>query len=169
LLAPAGAPRPADARVEVEGELIVYTGLPTDAPPHGEGVLEGAQGTTRVRWHPTGPGRAVAPLPPGPVEVLALTTPTTRGAVQTRITRPPPGEVAATGPDEGALALQAEITGGLVARPAEVGAAVQALRGRRQGPPIAPWLLALAALALLLDTARWAGWTPRRPRPRAPG
>lgn len=169
LLAPAGAPRPADARVEVEGELIVYTGLPTDAPPHGEGVLEGAQGTTRVRWHPTGPGRAVAPLPRGLVEVLALTTPTTRGAVQTRITRPPPGEVAATGPDEGALALQAEITGGLVARPAEVGAAVQALRGRRQGPPVAPWLLALAALALLLDTARWAGWTPRRPRPRAPG
>ena len=157
LLAPAAAPRLADAHLEVQGDLLVYLGVAGDAPPHGVAVVEGASGSEAVAWHPVGPGRAVAPLPAGPVEVLSITSPSPRGAVQARVTRGPPAEVAATGADRGALALQAQLTGGQVVEAAGVAAAVQAARGRQRGADLAPWLLLLAALALLLDTARWAG------------
>ena len=35
----AGDVDPRRELMEVEGDLLVYTGLPTDPPPHGEGVL----------------------------------------------------------------------------------------------------------------------------------
>ncbi|MCB9548926.1 MAG: VWA domain-containing protein [Myxococcales bacterium] len=157
LLAPAVAPRPADAALELEDGLLVFQGLAEDPPPHGLVVVEGQGGSVAVPWHPVGPGRAVAALPPGDTEVLTISSPSPRGAVQARVTRPPPAELRATGADAGAVALQARLSGGRVAEVGDAAAAVAALRGRQPGTPLAPWLLLLAVLALALDAARWAG------------
>jgi Mg-chelatase subunit ChlD len=161
LLAPAAAPPPGDVTVQVvDGALQLRTPA-TDPPPRGAIQLttpDGERHTTR--WRPTGPGRASAPLPKGPVQVLDLSFPSTRGAVLARVTRPPGAELRQTGVDPGALALQAELTGGaLLAGPDAVGP-VLAARRPRGGIPGARLFALLAALATLLEALRWAGRLP---------
>jgi hypothetical protein len=161
LLSPAAAPRPAEAQVTVQDGLLIYTADPRDPPPTGVAIVEG-QVREAVAWRSVGPGRAVAPLPAGPVDVLTVTTPTTGGALMTRVTRPPPAELRHTGVDRAALRLQAEVTGGRLAEPDGVVAAVNAVRGRQRRDPLTPWLLVLGLLCLLIEVARWAG-IPMRP------
>lgn len=160
LLSPAAAVRPAEASIRVEDGVLIYEADPRDPPPSGAAIVEG-QERAAVAWRPIGPGRAVAPLPPGPVEVLTVTSPTANGAVLARVTRPPDVEIQQTGLDLGALTLQARLTGGRVlaldAEPGALSTAVAELRGRRSKTPFAPWLLALAALLALIEVARWAG------------
>lgn len=157
LLAPAAAPPPQDAVVYVEGDRLHLEAGPSDPPPRGAvRVRDGAGREEAVRWQPVGPGRATAPLPPGPVEVLEVSSPSTRGAVVARVTRPPPAELRATGVDPGALALQAALTGGAVLASADDLAPVRAALGRAGGWPLAPLLLLLALLAVVGDTWRWA-------------
>ncbi|MGK0362777.1 MAG: Ca-activated chloride channel family protein [Bradymonadia bacterium] len=166
LLSPAAAERPAEARIRVEEGLLVYEADPRDPPPAGAAIIQGAT-RSAVAWRPVGPGRAVAPLPPGPVEVLTVTSPTANGAVIARVTRPPSVEIQRTGLDLGALTLQARLTGGQIVAPDQVAGVVAELRGRQKTDPAAPWLLALAALLALVEVARWAG-IPMRSRRKSP-
>ena len=159
LLSPAAAARPAEASIRVENGLLVYAADPRDPPPAGAAIIEGAS-RAAVAWRSVGPGRAIAPLPPGPVEVLTVTSPTANGAVIARVTRPPSAEIQRTGLDLGALTLQARLTGGRVVAPDQVAAAVADLQGRQKTDPFTPWLLAFAALLAILEVAGWAGSGP---------
>lgn len=161
LLSPAAAPRPASAQLSVRDDVLIYTADPRDPPPTAAAIVDG-ETRHAVAWRSVGPGRAVAPMPPGPVEVLAITTPTAGGAVHARLTRPPPAELRSTGVDRDALRLQAQVTGGRVATLEILPTAVDAVRGRQRRDPLAPWLFALALLALGIEVARWAGIPVRR-------
>ncbi|MCB9524403.1 MAG: BatA domain-containing protein [Myxococcales bacterium] len=156
LLAPAIAPRPRVAEVFIQGDLLHYQGDVGDPPPQGTAVLRSARGAREVAWQPTGPGAAVAPLPPGPAEVIEVATATARGALVTRVARPGPAELRATGVDPGALALQAALSGGQVLKGPQDLAPWRAGRRPAGGWP-GPLVFGLLALLLLgWDARRWA-------------
>ncbi len=156
LLSVAAAPRPGGPRLRVEGQWLVYEGEASDPPPPGAALIIDPEGLRfETPWQPRGPGRAIARLPPGPPAVLTVESASARGAVITRLTRPPPPEVLHTGVDEAALALQAALTGGRLLKSS---GALPQLRAAlpRAGLDTAPWLALLALLLALLDTWRWA-------------
>ncbi len=158
LLSPAAAPRPGGGRVRVVGARLVFEGAVADPPPTGLARVVDAGGVvSEVAWRPDGPGRAWAPLPPGPVGVLEVESASARGAVVTRVTRPPPPELWRTGVDLAALSLQAELTGGHTLDGPQDVAAVRAARRGARGRPLAPWFALLAVIALLGEVAAWSG------------
>ncbi|MCA9542353.1 MAG: hypothetical protein KC620_25825, partial [Myxococcales bacterium] len=148
----------ADAALSVRDGRLWYEGPVTDPPPAGTVRIQDARGRTHERrFHLDGPGRAWTDLPEGPVEVLEVSSPSSRGAVLTRLVRPPSPEVQTTGPAPERLALQAAITGGQILTAPDALDPVFAARGHRGGVPW-PLCAALLAIALvLLDAARWAG------------
>lgn len=155
LLAPAAAPRPGDVQIAVEGDALVYRGPPAEPPPVGPLRVRSAAGITSIRWSPTGPGEARAPLPEGPVELLEVSTATARGALVAPVVRPPPAELRQTGLDRAALALQAALSGGVVVPPEGVPAALDGLASGR-GLPWRPLGLALGLALLLIGAWRWS-------------
>ncbi|MBU1432974.1 hypothetical protein KKF91_20740, partial [Myxococcota bacterium] len=161
LLAPASAPRLGDGQLLRRGTLLRYEDAP-DAPLPTRLWVDGIA----QRWRPISPGLAVAPLPPGPVGLVEVESPSRHGRLRARVTRPPPEELAATGIDAAALEAQARLTGGLMLNGPSDLRFLDGL-GRVGRLALAPWLLWAALLLTLWDAALWRGgwlsrWRPRR-------
>lgn len=158
LLAPGRAARPRDAVIYARGDRLHLEMAPWDPPPSAPAeVVDRAGRVIDVPWRSVGPGRAVAAMPAGPVEVLTVTAVTGRGAAQARVTRPPASEVNRTGVDRDALSLQAAVTGGRILKGH---ADLDEVFGRVRAAGTGRMILVLAWLAWLMtivDAAAWAG------------